>query len=126
MVILDTNILIDHLRRPDKESSWIEKLSLQYPQETFAVSLLTVQELYQGKSTKDYAEDVLVAGLLGSMQVLFYTYDIAKRAGEITRDSKQNVAFADAGIAATAIEHKCPLSTLNKKDFQDTPGLILL
>ncbi len=41
------------------------------------------------------------------------------------RDSKTPIQFADAAIAATAIINGAELYTLNKKDFEKIPGLLL-
>lgn len=51
MVILDTNIVIDHLRQPKGRKSTLTKLAQETPKEILAISTITVQELYEGQST---------------------------------------------------------------------------
>ena len=54
MVILDTNIIVDHLRlREGNEDSQLIAIVKKNPKESLAISMITVQELYEGKSTKD-------------------------------------------------------------------------
>lgn len=124
MVILDTSIIIDHLRLPFAQSK-IARLIKKQPQTELAISLLTIQELYQGQSTKKQAQAADLVTVLASLKVLPYTYDIAKLAGTIARDLPQPIELADAAIAATAIIHHCPLYTLNLEDFQSIPHLPL-
>ena len=123
MVILDTNILIDHLRRAKKEESYLENIVKGYPKETLAISMVSVQELYEGKSTKEKNKEMLVLTLLTSFKILPYTYDSACHAGEIARDLPRPIEFPDAVIAATVLENDCQLATLNKKDFRGIKGL---
>lgn len=125
MVILDTNILIDHLRRPQREETHLEQIAKQYPKETFAISIITVQELYGGRSTKDKNQAMYVLSLLARLKILPYTYGIAQLAGEIARDLNRSIEFPDAAIAATAIVNDCQLATLNQRDFKGITHLEL-
>lgn len=124
MVILDTNIIVDHLRRPSLPTVF-SRLPDIYPNQTFSVSIISVQELFTGKSTRRDEEKEALLTILGSVEIFLYTYEIAKIAGEIQRDLKPDISFADAAIAATAIVNGASLATLNKRDFTDIPGLEL-
>lgn len=53
MVILDTTIIIDHLRLQGSQKSFLRKLEEKYSKDLLAVSILTIQELYSRQSTKD-------------------------------------------------------------------------
>jgi predicted nucleic acid-binding protein len=125
MVILDTSIIIDHLRLPITRSK-LAHIVKKHPQEEFAISLLTIQELYQGQSTRKQTQEADLVTVLASLKVLPYTYDIAKLAGTLARDLSQPIELADAAIAATALAHHCPLYTLNTKDFDTIPNLVLI
>ncbi len=125
MVIIDTSILIDYLRRP-KISSPFKKLVEQNKEERFSISILTVQELYAGKSSKEALKENFFLEIINKMDILPYTYKIAQLAGELTRDYHKNLGFPDAAIAATAILNKASLVTLNKKDFKEIKGLKLI
>lgn len=117
MVIFDTNIIIDHLRQLKGSPSLMLRLIESNPHEQFAISILSVQELYEGKSTREEMKEQLLLSTLSSFQVLPYTYAIAQMAGKIARDSETAIEFTDAAIAATAIVHNAQLSTLNRKHF---------
>lgn len=125
MVILDTSIIIDHLRRPPKES-FLYKLAKETPKESWALSMISVQELYEGQSTSEEEKEVLMLATIGSLKILPYTFDVAQLAGEIARDLDRPIEFADAAIAATAIVNGGQLATLNKKDFMGISDLEIL
>lgn len=123
MVILDTSILIDHLRRSKREQSYFEQMVKSSPNETFATSMISVQELYQDRSTREKDQEIYVLSILARLKILPYTYDVAQTAGEIARDISRPIEFVDVAIAATSIINDCQLATLNKKDFQGIKGL---
>ncbi len=125
MVILDTNILIDHLRRTTG-SSWLERVAQNFPKENLGISVITIQELYEGKSTREKEKEEMLLSTITPLKILSYTYEIAELAGKIARDSQRPLELADAAIAATAIVNDALLATLNKKDFVSIPRLKLL
>ena len=125
MVVSDTNIIIDQLRRPKGSESHLVQLIQKESEKNVALSLLSVQELFEGKSSKEKRKQELLLATLSPLTILPYTYDVARLAGEIARDSKQPIEFTDAAIAATALLNKSSLLTLNKKDFDGIPGLQL-
>ena len=118
MVVLDTNVIIDHLRLQEasKESS-LMKLAREKPKETLAISILSVQELYEGKSTMDTQKEQYMLATISPLKILPYTYEVAKLAGELARDLGRPIELADAGIAATAILNGGKLCTANTKDL---------
>lgn len=117
MVILDTSVLIDYLRRPTKVDSPLEEFIRLYQKDQLAISQLTIQELYSGKSSREVVKEQFFLKLVDFLEILPYSYEIAKLAGEITRDLKRPIGFPDAAIAATTIFYGGKLLTLNKKDF---------
>lgn len=124
MVILDTSVVIDHLRRPPKQSH-LYKLRKRILKETFALSIVSVQELYEGQSTKVEQKEQTMLATIGPLKIVPYTYDVAQLAGEIARDLRRPIDFADAAIAACAIVNGGQLATLNKKDFLGIDNLEL-
>ncbi len=125
MVILDTNIIIDHLRLARFTNSILSKLSLTHTSSELAISTITIQELFTGQSSskKKPLEDI--ATTLSSLIIAEYTIEVAKLAGALMRKD-HNLKFADAAIAATAIHYGASLATLNTKDFKAIPGLKIL
>lgn len=126
MVILDTNIVIDHLRQSPARPSRLLQFAKTHPKETLALSMISVQELYEGKSTQDPQKEQYLLATISPLKILPYTYEIAQLAGEIARDRKQTIELADAAIAATTILHGASLYTLDKQDFSGIPDLSLI
>ncbi|MDO8570753.1 MAG: PIN domain-containing protein [Candidatus Daviesbacteria bacterium] len=126
MVILDTNIIIDHLHLQKKgHDSELMKIARLKPKEVLALSMISVQELYEGQSTKDENMEQYLLATISPLRILPYTYEIAQLAGEIARDLNRSIELADATIAATAILNGGVLLTLNKKDFSGIKDLIM-
>lgn len=126
MVVVDTNIIIDHLRLPPGSETYFLKILKLKPDDMFGISILSVQELYQGKTSLEVSRENDILKTLDYLKILPYDLKTAKLAGGITRDSKNPIGLADAAIAATTIINKAQLATLNKKDFQGIPDLKLV
>lgn len=126
MVILDTSVIIDHLRRPKSGSSVLLKVANKKPKEVLAISVVSVQELYEGKSTADEGKEQHLLATISPLRILPYSYEVAELAGKLARDLGRPIELADAAIAATAISHGASLLTLDLKDFQGIGGLDLL
>lgn len=125
MVVLDTNIIIDHLRR-SSDNSTLSELSKKYGREEIGISVISIQELYEGRSTRDPARENQMMSLIGLLNILPYDFQVAQLAGKIARDGKELIDLADAAIAATTIINEAELYTLNKKHFRSIPNLKLL
>lgn len=126
MVILDTSLVIDHLTTVGKQPSRLERFIAHTPQEFYGISLVTLQELYAGKSTAEEKAERFMLETIAPYKIFVYDYDVALVAGKLVRTSTEKLYFADAAIAATAIIHECPLATLNEKDFSGIKNLTLL
>ncbi len=124
MVVFDTSIIIDYLRRKYDVKSPFEEIVSREKKGNLALSILSVQELYRGKSVADPDKEKLVLSVVSGLKILPYTYEIAKRAGEIAR-ANNLLTFVDAAIAATAITYGASLATLDKRDFVGIHGLEL-
>lgn len=126
MVVIDTNVIIDHLRQKGSSDSQLSQLFNQIELTAAAISYMTIQELFAGQSTKNKEIEEWILKIINPYEILPYTFEVAKLAGEIERDSKNHIDFPDAAIAATAILQKASLFTLNKKDFKGIKGLQLI
>lgn len=98
MVILDTSVIIDHLRQ-SAEKSLLLKVFRAHQEETFGISVVTIQELYEGQSTKNEEREKNLLSVLGSLEILSYTTEVATLAGVIARDLGKPIDLADVGIA---------------------------
>jgi predicted nucleic acid-binding protein len=126
MVIIDSNIIIDHIRQPKNSPTLLKTCLKQYKRTNLSITVITIQELFAGQSTRIASNQNIISKSLSGIKIFNFTQSIAKLAGELMRDSKNNLKFADAAIAATAIHYGASLATLNTKDFKGIPDLDLL
>lgn len=126
MIILDTNIIIDHLRTQGIKESVLMKFAENNLKEEMAISIVSIQELYEGQSTLDERKEEYLLATITPLKILPYTYEVAQLAGEIARDLKNPIEFTDAAIAATSILYGTSLWTLNKKHFLGIKNLELI
>lgn len=117
-VLLDTNIVIDHLRGRQAATSYVS--SLRRPP---ALSVITVMEIYAGARNRD--EERQIDRLVSGSKLLDVTADIARVAGQFIKHYERSHGLddADALIAATAEHHALALATLNVKHFPMLRGL---
>lgn len=123
VIILDTNIIIDHLRLKGQNSIQFDLIN-DHLDDTFAISTITIQELFAGASTRHKTPLTILNQTLAELEILSYTPEISELAGKIMRD--YHLTFADSAIAATAIHYDANIATLNTKDFVGIPHLKLL
>jgi predicted nucleic acid-binding protein len=121
MVVIDTSIIIDHLRCPDKTKSIFTNLITQGTQ---SISILTYAELFSGKSVwQSNKAKQTIQTLCDNLNILPITSEIAVLAGKIKLT--HHLDLVDCLIAATSIVFQFPLSTLNIKHFRSIPSLKL-
>jgi predicted nucleic acid-binding protein len=108
-ILLDTDVLVDHIRG---------RHYLRTDDTT--ISVITRAELFAGNAREEAAVDALLA----DCDEVEIDARIARRAGRVKRDT--GLQIADALIAATALEHRLPLLTRNRRHFERVPGLTLL
>ncbi len=120
MILVDTDVLIAHLRGVPSASRWLHDARRAGP---VLVSVVTVAELTGGMRS---AERATVRRLLRAIDSVPVTDLIAHRAGDFQREyrrSHQGIGLPDYLIAATAEMHGVPLATLNVRHFPMFPGL---
>lgn len=113
-LMLDSNVLISHLRTPLSRNAFLARLA---PGIDLFVSVITRTEVLAGMHER---EALRTMDLLQAVESLPVTAAIADRAGrwlyQYARHGVQ-LAQADALIAATAVEHEMTLVTRNTKHF---------
>lgn len=114
-VVVDSNIVIDVLRRRE-ETVGLRWLSTVESGIELAYSAVTLTEVWHGAATRDYRA---IETIFDSVRCLIVDDRIAKQAGQYLRRYRPShgVDFADALIAATAAIHDYPLWTRNRKHF---------
>lgn len=108
--LLDTDVLIDHLRGH-------RHLRLSDPK--LQISVITRCELFAGRN----ADGPALRRTLNVLKEISVTRAIAETAGSIRRTT--GIPVPDALIAATALEHELALMTRNRRHFDRVPGLRL-
>lgn len=121
--LVDTSILIDHLRRKDKEHSPFYRAAQRFD---CSVSAVTEFEFRAGSTA---ANREFVDALLAVTPVLPFDSACVRVAADIFKNLKVTnrlIALPDLFIAATAITHGLPLLTLNLSHFERVDTLTLL
>jgi len=120
VILVDTDVLIAHLRGVEAARSWMREARSHGP---LAVSVVSVAELTGGVCSGERRE---VWALLAVLRPEPVTELVARRAGELMRRyrrSHQGIGTADYLIAATAEGRGAALATLNVRRFPMFPGL---
>ena len=130
-ILIDTNILIDFLRQKSsiKKQGTLFYRYFYLQENQPALSLITLSELWAGRSMGQKNTRQKIDRLIGSCRVLLPNLETAKLTGKILRQAYEKgrpIAFQDAAIASCAIYHQLPLLTLNTKHFQNIAKLKLI
>lgn len=114
MILVDSDVLIAHLRGLEQARVWLRKARTAGP---LAVSVVSIAELTGGMRSAERRE---VWTLLGSLRAEPVTELVGRRAGEFMRQYRRShggIGLADYLIAATADLRGQALATLNVRHF---------
>lgn len=115
MILLDSDVVIAHLRAAPNARAWLREVAGTGTD--LGVSVITIAEVAGGMRSE---ERWATWRLLDSLRTLDVTSPIARRAGEFQRAfrrSNAGISLGDYLIAATADVHGIELATLNVKHF---------
>jgi predicted nucleic acid-binding protein len=117
-VLLDTDVLVDFLRGVDQAVAMVHAL-----QDRIVLSAIVVSELYAG--VKGNQELATLDAFVSLFRVAPVTQSVARLGGIYKRDFHKShaVGLADAILAATAVEERAELKTLNVKHYPMIDGL---
>lgn len=119
MIVLDTSVLIAHLRGDESATRYL----LGIPTDQRAASVLARIEIEGGMRS---GERRSVASLFAILRLLPVDDAVARRAGELLRTyrrSHQGIDLVDCAVAATVELHGASLATLNVRHFPMFEGL---
>ena len=122
MIIRDTSVVIDLFIDGDAADATDEIIG----HGDGALSAITVFELLSG--VRDPAHLRERRELIDTCHVLVVSREVSFRAAELytqLRDAGQLIPNEDLLIAATALERRCALHTLNRRHYQRVPSLRL-
>ena len=120
MVILDTDIIIDFLRKENSTTRKINELK-DRDIELITTSINTF-ELFKG-ALRSYQEDAAekLLGLLTNLKILDFNFEASKKAGKIFEDLRvkgKMIDPLDLMIASIALVNNESLLTRNIKHFE--------
>ena len=118
MMIIDTDIFIDHLRDYAPATQFLRSLQNR---DDVLFSAITETELIAGKENDDSVRRQELLHLLKQWTKLSLNNPVAMFAGDLRREC--GISIPDAIIAATARAHNAELITRNVKDFKRVPEL---
>jgi tRNA(fMet)-specific endonuclease VapC len=122
--MIDTSIIIDHLRKKNKEKSILFKIVDLY---NFHLSTIVEFELFSGATNEDKINDI--NEILGICIIHPLSSEIVKEAAKIYQNLRrinQLIEIRDIFIAATSIVNSFPLITLNMRHFERIDSLELI
>lgn len=114
MIVVDSDVLIAHLRGVEPAREWLRAARLT---DQLVMSVVSVAEITGGMRS---GERSAVWALLAALNPVPVTDLIARRAGELQRTyrkSHSGIGLADYLIAATAETQSARLATLNLRHF---------
>jgi len=124
LILLDTSILIDYFRKPNKEKTiLVELINKGY---TFSISTITKFEIYTG-ATENQLE--FWNTLFKNFKIFSFdekSADIASKLNTELKKKRKQIDIADLFIASIAIAQKIPIATSNKKHFERIDGITII
>ena len=114
-ILVDTNIIIEMLRKKDKTSAIYLNLFTAAKNNTPYISFVSIIELYAGTGMDNTNQKKATDMFIETVNILSPTEEVYKTAGELIRTYR--IQFQDALIAAQCIVDDLPLLTLNTKHF---------
>lgn len=121
-LVIDSGILIDYLRGGKK---WQDFLNEAPRNAELFLPVIVIFELFSGKSTKKNSIAKEILNLLKQFTYIELSEAIAMKAGQLYRDIGSHIDSIDYIIAASALDLGGSVVTLNRRHFEQIPGLDL-
>ena len=121
MILLDSDVLIEHLRGHQAAREWLVQARLSSG--PLAISVVSLTEIAGGMRSPERRE---VMRLLGSMRRFEVSEQVAWRTAVLMREyrrSHSGIGLGDYLIAATALTEGLELATLNIRHYPMFPEL---
>ena len=122
MLVVDSSILVEYLRDNPRAVKFLER---RHETDEIIVPTLVAWELWKGATTPSRKQQV--SDLLSALSADPFTSGIAQLAGELHIQQQslgRSRPVIDLLIAAHALQHRCPVATLDR-DYQGVPGLMV-
>lgn len=121
-ILVDTTILIDFLRKKNKEKTLLWKLKEMYT--TISISSISVFELFAGAIDNSKVKNVQL--LLKWLEVVEFDEELGEMAGRIfilLKKRNKIIDFRDLFIGTTAVFYNLEIATLNINHFVNIPNI---
>jgi tRNA(fMet)-specific endonuclease VapC len=123
-ILVDTSVIIDFLRKSQKEKSWLWEIK---ENDTCFISSITLFELLSGAKTDRHLEDIdKITKWIESIDFNDETATVAALIVRNLKERNQLIDYRDIFIAATAKYYHLTLATLNRNHFERIEGITLL
>ena len=122
-LVIDTSVLIDYLRGTSFGKQLFDEVEKQ-DSELF-IPTIVIFELFSGASSKNLLVKTKIINFIQHFKRIELTETIAISAGELYRQTGKQIGPQDYIIAASALEIGATVLTLNKKHFEQIPGLAI-
>ena len=123
-LMIDTSVVIDHLRKRNKRKSALFRIVDDYQLHT---STIVEFELFAGSTNAEKRRDI--EQILRFCASVPLTSEIAQEAGQLyqlLKRKNQLLEIRDLLIASSAVVHGLTLMTFNTRHFQRVDGLNVL
>lgn len=119
MILLDTDVMVDILRRYSPALSWLDSLGA----EKIILSGFTAMELIQGTRNREQQEKI--EKILKNYSVVWPSPEVCNQALSIFASYylSHGLGILDALIGQTAVTLDMPLHTFNQKHYKPIPNL---
>lgn len=119
--LIDSDVLIDYLRGSSTTRDFLFELKKEG---ILMISVINVVEIYSGRDIKNKKKKKLIDNFIDEFKIITLEKGLSENAGKIRMEYQ--TPFADAIIAASAIETKSFLVTRNIKHFSKIKNLKIL
>ena len=120
LILVDTCIIIDHLRHRTEATAFLKQLD-----ERPLVSVLTLAELQAGVRNRE--DERLLDRVIAEWSVVVLNAPTARQGGALWRrfGPSHGTGIVDAMLAATAQRERARLATVNRKHFPMLDDLLV-
>ena len=130
-ILVDSTVFIEAERKGLSGRQALAAISLRFPGENVAISVITLAELAHGVARagtppREASRRLFIQELMAGVPAIPVTASAALKAGEIDGQNKAKgicVALSDLLIGVTALELGYKVATANVRHFQMIPGL---
>lgn len=123
-VLIDTSVIVDHLRSRRRKPTSLQRLLRQYRDGGCYISAITVFEVEYGSARAGRESDL--APILPSVRIIPFGRAEAEAAARLQAQlisENAQIGYRDLFLAGTCLAHGLPIATKNWEHFERVSGL---